>query len=124
MSGPIRTILTISLAVAAVWLCGGCTKKISTGPTAADIKAFDTSTPELKQVWQAALDADRTNDYAKGLSLYYSLLSENLPPEQHDAVARLSTGLNQRLSDAAAKGDASAQAALQELRQSARNRSR
>jgi len=112
------------LAVAAVLLCGGCKKDSSPGPTAAEIKAFEAATPEVKQVWQAALDADRTNGYAKGLSLYYSLLGENLPPEQHDAVARLSTGLKQRMSDAAAKGDATAQAALEELRQRARNRPR
>jgi len=121
---PMKSAFTTLLAVAAVLLCGGCKKGGSPGPTAAEIKAFEAASPEVKQVWQAALDADRTNDYSKGLSLYYSLLGENLNDEQRDAVGRLSTGLKQRLSDAAQKGDAAAQAALQELRQRAPNRPR
>ena len=70
------------------------------------------------------MDADRTNDYSKGLNLYYSLLGDNLTEAQHEAVGRLSTSLKQRLSDAAQKGDAAAQAALQELRQRAPGRPR
>ena len=119
-----RSTCTTFLAVAVVLLCGGCKKGSSPGPTAAEIKAFEAATPEVKQVWQVALDADRTNDYGKGLSVYYSLLHENLTEEQREAVGRLSTGLKQRLSDAAQKGDAAALAALQELRQRAPNRPR
>jgi|WetSurMetagenome_2_1015567.scaffolds.fasta_scaffold305810_2 hypothetical protein len=119
-----RIILTISLAVMAVLVLGGCKKNSPVGPVAADFKAFDSATPEVKQVWQAALDADHTNDFAKGLTLYYSLLGGNLTPEQQESVKRLSTGLNQRLMDAVQKGDAAAQAGLQELRQGARNRGR
>lgn len=119
-----RTIFAISLAFAAVVLFGGCKKSSATGPAAADIKAFDAATPQVKQVWQAALEADRTNDYAGGLILYYALLGQNLTPEQHDAVGRVSTGLKQRMSDAAQTGDAAAQAALQQLRQRAPNRQR
>jgi hypothetical protein len=124
MDRPMRIIFTISLAVAAALVLGGCRKSSSSGLAAADVKAFETATPEVKQVWQAALEADHTNDYAKGLTLYYSLLGGNLTPEQREAVARFSTGLNQRLMDAVQKGDAAAQAALQELRQGARNRGR
>jgi hypothetical protein len=119
-----RIIFTISLAFAAVLLFGGCKKGNSSGPAAAEIKAFDTASPEVKRVWQAALEADRTNGYAAALTLYYSMLRENLTPEQHDAVGRVSTSLKQRLSDAAQKGDAAAQAALQEFRQHAPNRPR
>jgi len=119
-----RTLFAISLALATVLLCGGCKKNGAAGPTAAEIKAFDTATSEVKQVWQAALQADRTNDYAGGLALYYSLLREDLTPGQQEAVGRVSTSLKQRLSDAAQKGDAAAQAALQELRQRAPNRPR
>lgn len=124
MGRPMRSFFTISLAVAAVFLFGGCNKGGSPGPAPAEIKAFEAATPEVKQVWQAALDADRTNDYGKGLTLYYSLLGENLTEAQHEAIGRLSTSLKQRLSDAAQKGDAAAQAALQELRQRAPGRPR
>jgi hypothetical protein len=124
MGYPMRILYTVSLGVAAVLLFGGCKKDGSPGPAPGEIKAFEAATPEVKQVWQAALDADRTNDYGKGLTLYYSLLGENLTEEQHEAVGRLSTSLKQRLSDAAQKGDATAQAALQELRQRVPNRQR
>ena len=123
MRCPIRILSTIILTVAAVLLIGGCKKSSSTGP-GAEAKAFETATPEVKQVWQTALEADHTNDYAKGLTLYYSLLSEQLTPEQREAVGRLSTGLKQRMSDAAAKGDAAALAALQQLQQRAPGRPR
>lgn len=119
-----RTFFAISLAFAAVLLCGGCKKNSATGPTTAEIKAFDKATPEVKQAWQAALQADGTNDYAGALTLYYSLLGQDLTPEQQEAVGRVSTSLKQRMSDAAQKGDPAAQAALQELRQHAPNRPR
>jgi hypothetical protein len=112
------------LAVAAALLIGGCKKGNSPGPAPQEIKAFDTATQEVKQAWQAALEADHANDYAKGMTLYYALLRQPLTPTQRDAVARLSTGLNQRLTEAVEKGDATAQAALQELRQHAPNRPR
>jgi hypothetical protein len=118
-----KTIFAVSFAFAALLLFGGCNKGNSTGP-AAEIKAFDTASPEVKQVWQAALEADRTNGYAAALTIYYSMLREDLTPEQRDAVGRVSTSLKQRLSDAAQKGDAGAQAALQEFRQRAPNRPR
>ena len=119
-----RILFTISLAVVAVLVLGGCKKSSSSDLAAADAKSFETATPEVKQVWQTALDADRTNDYGKGLILYYSLLRENLTPEQRDAIARLSTSLKQRMSDAAQKGDTAAQAAVQQFRQRAPNRPR
>jgi len=119
-----RAIPAVMLAVAATLLFGACKKGNSAGPAPVETKAFEAAAPEVKQVWQAALDADRTNDYGKGLKLYYSLLGETLTPEQRDAVARLSTSLKERMSDAAAKGDSAAQEALQELRQRAPNRAR
>ena len=124
MVAPMRFIYTILLVVAVGLVSSGCKRSSAAGPAAAETKAFDTATPEVKQVWQTALDADRTNDYGKGLILYYSLLRENLTPEQRDAIARLSTSLKQRMSDAAQKGDTAAQAAVQKFRQRAPNRPR
>jgi len=79
-------------------------RQVHPAPRLPRSKAFDAATPEVKQAWQAVLDADRTNDYVKGLSLCSSLLGETLPPEQRNAVARLSTSLKQRMSDARTKG--------------------
>jgi hypothetical protein len=127
-SAPKRTLITalftISLAFAAVLLCGGCKKSGSGGPAAAEIKAFDTAAAEVKQLWLAAVAADHTNDYAGGITLYYTLMRENLTPAQQEVVAKVSTGLKQRMSDAAEKGDPAAKAAVQELRQHAPNRPR
>jgi hypothetical protein len=125
-SAPKRTLITavftISLAFAAVLLCGGCKKSSSGGLSAAEIKAFDTAAAEVKQVWQAALQADGTNDYTGALTLYSALLRENLTPAQSEVVAKASTILNQRMFSAAQKGDPAAQAAVQELRHRAPNR--
>ena len=124
-SAPKRTLITalftISLAFAAVLLCGGCKKS---GSGAAETKAFETAAPEVKQIWQAALQADGTNDYTGALTLYSALLRENLTPAQSEVVARVSTSLNQRMFSAAQKGDPAAQAAVQELRHHAPNRQR
>jgi hypothetical protein len=105
-------------------LACGCGKSSSTAPTAAELKAFDKATAEVKDAWQAAQAADHTNDYARGMVLYYSLLREDLSPEQVEVVKKASTNLKQRLDDAVQKGDAAAQAALQELRARAPGRPR
>jgi hypothetical protein len=127
-SAPMRTLITalftISLAFAAVLLCGGCKKSSSSGLTAAEIKALDTAAPEVKQIWQAALQADGTNDYTGAHTLYSALLRENLTPAQSEVVVKASTTLNQRMFSAAQKGDPAAQAAVQELRHHAPNRQR
>jgi hypothetical protein len=123
-----RTACAILLAIAcaggAVLLCVGCGKAKSNAPSAAELKAFDKATAEVKDTWEAAQAADHTNDYARGMVLYYSLLREDLTPEQQAVVAKASTALKQRLDDAAQKGDPAAQAALQELRAHAPGRPR
>jgi hypothetical protein len=58
------------------------------------------------------------------MTLYYSLMREDLTPEQQAIVAKLSTSLNDRMFAAADKGDPAAKAAVQELRQHAPNRPR
>ena len=120
----IVTALAICVSSGAVLLCAGCKQSGPAGPTTSDTKAFDSAPPEVKQMWQAALAADHTNDYAGGITLYYSLMREDLTPEQQAVVAKLSTNLKQRMSDAADKGDSAAKAAVQELRQRAPNRPR
>ena len=109
-------------ASVAILLCDGCTKAGSGAPGAAEVKAFDGAKPEVKEIWEAALAADRTNDYARGLVLYYSLMREELSPEQQAVVAKVSTTLKQRMTDAAEKGDAAAKAAMEELRKRAPGR--
>jgi hypothetical protein len=107
-----------------VLLFGGCGKAKPVAPTAAELRAFDKAPAEVKDAWQAAQAADHTNDYARGMVLYYSLLREDLSPEQVEVVKKASTYLKQRLDDAVEKGDAAAQAAMQELRTRAPGRPR
>jgi hypothetical protein len=118
------TLSAIAFACGAVLFLDGCGKHTSTAPTAAELKAFDKSAAEVKDLWQAAQAADHTNDYARGMDLYYGLLREDLTPEQVEVVKKASTSLKQRLDDAVQKGDPAAQAAMQELRAHAPGRPR
>jgi hypothetical protein len=118
------TLSVLSSVCAVALICSGCGKAAPTPPGTAEIKAFDKAPPEVKELWQAALAADGTNDYARGITLYYGLMREELTPEQQAVVAKASTNLKQRMDDAAQKGDAAAQAAEQELRQHAPGRPR
>ena len=92
--------------------------------TDSELKALDAATPEIKQMWSAALEASKTNDYAGGMLLLNKLLTQDLSPAQREAVSKQSTALKQRLDAAVDKGDPEARKALEELRQSAPNRPR
>jgi len=111
-----------SLAVAGVlfgWGCGSNPNEL----TAADKGAFKTASPEIKQSWEAGLKADKANDFMTASTNYRSLLGRELTTEQLVAVQTALGGLNSRMNEAAAKGDASAQKAVEALKQNApRNR--
>jgi hypothetical protein len=99
----------------------GCSAK--KGPTI-DPNAFAAAPPEIKQAWDEASAADRTNGYAPAQTLYFALMREKLTPQQRQAVEQASTALNDRFTAALQKGDPAAQAALAELRAHPPNRSR
>jgi hypothetical protein len=100
---------------AVLLVAAGCGQESSTstpGLTRADLKAFDKAAPEIKQAWQVALEADRTNGLVTAQQLLKDLLAENLTPEQVQAAAKESGLVNQRLRAAAEQGDAAAKQAL------------
>ena len=107
--------------VAGVGMAAGCGAKKA--PTA-DAKVFAEAPVEIKQAWDEASTADRTNGYAPAQTLYYALMREKLTPEQRQAVNQASTALNDRLTAALQKGDPAAKAALAELRSNPPNRPR
>ena len=110
--------------VAALALFTGCAQKTGTQLSSADLKAFDSAAPEVKQMWSSALEVSKTNDYVGGQTLFYKLLSGELSPEQRAAVGKASTDLNNRLYAAFEKGDPQAQKAIQEMRSNPPNRPR
>lgn len=78
-----------------------------------DLAAFKDATPEQQQAWEQGLKADKANDFLTASTSYRSLLKKEITPEQLVAVQTALGGLNQRMNEAAAKGDASAQKALE-----------
>ena len=114
--------LLLLAVLAAPLLVGSCGHKAGPAPGGGDPRAFDKATPEVKQVWERALEADRTNVYVVAQMLLYGLSRQQLPPEQQDAVTRQTSAINKRMYDAAEKGDAAAMDAIRELRRNPPNR--
>jgi hypothetical protein len=112
----------ITAASAAVLLLAGCGKKVAI--TADDVQVFDKAAPELKQMWQTALEASKTNDYVTAEMVLYRLSRPELTSEQRNAINRQLTALTDRLNDAVAKGDPAAKAAVAELHRNPPNRQR
>jgi hypothetical protein len=94
----------------------GCGQKASSGPAPIDKQVFANATPQIKQAWEQALEADRTNGYVLAQRLLYELSNLPLAPEQEAAVNNEMTAVTRRMYDQANKGDPAARAAAQALR--------
>ena len=92
--------------------CGGNGYELSKQ----DLAAFKDATPEMKQTWEQGLKADKANDYLTASTNYRALLGTNITADQLVAVQTALGGLNYRINEAAAKGDASARKALDALK--------
>jgi hypothetical protein len=110
------------VAVTASLLLGGCGQKPTPTLRAGDRTAFDKSPPEIKQLWDRALEADRTNDYVVAQNLLYGLSQQPLPLDQSGAVSNEIAVVSRRMYDSAEKGDAAALKAIQQLRRHPPNR--
>ena len=81
-----------------------------------DKSAFKNAAPELKRVWDQAVAADKANNYLAANTNYFSLMSRDISAEQFVVVQSAISALNGRMQTAAAKGDAAAQKAIEELK--------
>jgi hypothetical protein len=108
--------LTILAGVVAVSVfvagCGNDAPKMSSQEKA----LFENSTPEIKQLFETALTADKANNYLSASTNYQALSRLNLSADQASALATGMKSLKQRIFDAAAKGDAAAQKAVEDLK--------
>jgi len=112
---PKRFLRLNTLVLPACWaiallILPACGK--NAGPAAGSPNAFDSAPADVKQIWLAALEADKTNDYAVAQTLCYSLLQKSLSPDQQNAVNQQLTSVSTRFQEALQKGDPLAKAAL------------
>ncbi len=108
-------ILFSSLAVLSAALLCGCGKG-SSGGDSADQKAFDSASPELKELWAQSQAAAGTNDFVAAVMPLRSMLTRNLSEQQMQAVQTALGNLDAKLMRAASRGDPAAQKALEMLR--------
>jgi hypothetical protein len=117
------TVKTLTLALASACLastlllvagCGPKTPKI----TAEQSKSFESAPPEVKQVWEKALAADKANDYVAAAAALDSLKTMILSDQQRNAldVEREAFGL--RLMKEVDKNNPAALQALQNSQKS------
>lgn len=110
-----RTLTRAFYLLSACGLLGGCGNN-DFRLSAKDKAAFKDATPEMKQEWEKGLKADQANDYVTASTSFRSLLSQKINPEQLVAVQTALGGLNERMNDAAASGEVSAQKALEAMK--------
>ena len=108
----ISPLCALALGVAAALTWGGCGQnpvKLSSQ----DKLAFQQASPEIQQVWQRALAADKANDYLNAQTLLNSLGDMELNEGQKQALGKEREAFNQRLWQAAEKNDPAAVKAVQ-----------
>jgi hypothetical protein len=98
--------------------CGGSEHHLSRQERA----AFNDATPEIKQTWESALAADKEDDYVTASTQYRALMSQTITSEQLAVVQAALNALNHRMNEAAARGSAEAQQAIQTLQTDVRGR--
>jgi hypothetical protein len=114
----------VLVLLAAPLLLIGCGQKAGSGPGTVDKQAFDQAPPQVKQVWEQALEADRTNGYVLSQTLLYGLSQQPLSPQQMAAVSNQTSIVGRRMWDSANHGNAEALDAIRELRRDPPNRRR
>src|SRR5207237_814721 len=94
-----RSCVAILVATTVLLFSIGCGGKKSAAPSSKDLQAFNSAAPDIKQMWETALQADKTNDYATAETLLYALVRPELTKEQQDAVSHRLTSVKQRLDE-------------------------
>jgi len=106
-----KNLITLAVTVTVGIFVAGCgneAPKMSSSEKA----LFETSTPEIKQLFEKALAADSANNYLSACTNYQALLHQSLTMDQGMAMQTAMKSLKLRIFDAAAKGDAGAKTTL------------
>lgn len=108
-----RILGRLGTALVIGFVCAGCGQ----AGNKVDATSFDKAPPEIKAEWDSAVAADKANDYFTASMAYAKVMRQEakLTPKQFDSALAASRDLSQRLTSAAAKGDAEAKAALAKL---------
>ncbi|MDE3066295.1 MAG: hypothetical protein KGJ60_01960 [Verrucomicrobiota bacterium] len=112
-SGILRALFWWS-ATGLVVLAAGCGSG-TTRTTAAQLRAFDNAPAAVKQIWDKALAAERAKDYAAAQNSFESLSKMELTSQQKQALDAERFAFQQRLYQAAEKGDPAAVKTVQEI---------
>lgn len=91
--------------------CGSKASKLDSG----DVKAFDNAPANIKQIWDKALAAEQAKDYATAHDSLDSLAKMELTDSQKQAANTRLFAFQEKLWQAAEKGDPAAVKAVQEI---------
>jgi hypothetical protein len=111
-----KTCLVLVLAVVACGFLAGCGGGGGVSLSSADAKVFNDAPAPIKQAWEKALALDKSNDYVAAGTAFFELQRENLSASQSNSVRTALIALNQRMAEAAFKGDPAANKALETFR--------
>ncbi len=100
-------ILRTTLLALTVLISAGCGQNAA-HLTADQTKAFDSAPPEVKQTWDKALAADKSNDYVAAQTALSSLSQMILSDQQQKVLDEERAAFGQRLMQAADKNDPAA----------------
>lgn len=82
----------------------------------ADSKAFASAPAAAKAAWEKALAAGNQGDFGAAIATLRALPKEGLAPEHIEAIQNALRTFNVKLAELAAKGDAAAKKALDDLK--------
>jgi hypothetical protein len=110
----VKTALFVCLCIF-IFVVAGCGSG-SAKPSTAQLGAFDGAPDEVKQAWKKALDAEQASDYVGAQTSFESLSKLDLAPQQKQALDSEFFSFQDRLYQAAEKGNQEAIKAMQDIR--------
>lgn len=109
-----KRFLYVPCLAGLILLLAGCGSK-GPKPNSGDMKAFDNAPANVKQIWDKALAAEQDKDYATVQESLDSLGKMELTDSQKQAANARLFAFQQKLWQAAEKGDPMAVKAVQEI---------
>src|SRR6185312_13926687 len=109
-----KGIVAMCVMWVALGLLTGCSKE-----TRINSQAFDAASPEIKELWDKSLAADKVNDYVTALSGYQQIIFQKskLTAPQSKLLDTTVMAIRQRMYAATMNGDEAAKAATLKLMQ-------